>query len=513
MAFRAVRSWTLVGLIMAFVDLAIACSLLCLSACAFVPSKFLSFFGLYLPCPCSGFFGYRTDYFCWHKLFVDWPIRKINAVQELVKDRFPFNLIWFGHQSSNFHVEGIDRKSKYDAKEKKIMNQKHKSGIRWRRRAAVGCGKLSPALSSNGTHLVGRGVLRPLYNCSVRSEISESLDISSGIEHGFLGDGDDSNGNDLSERTRHRFELDGSYGKDEGIKQDQFVEKFTCDAEVGAGNDANDILALEQALEEEKAMHAALYQELEKERAAAATAADEAMAMISRLQEDKASIEMEAKQYQRVIEEKIDYDEEEMNILKEILVRREKEIYFLKKEVEAYEQMNFTGNDQLEGDSSYNTEQTLSLSIDSSENPLPVLQQIDESNGGKEVAADGNQAGCNMHSSLLDTESTVYDVHVIDDKTVHGKENDGKESRPPLLGSIDLQRHPLSVIDGERLKIDNEVEWLRERLRIVQEEKEKLNFCGEHRERENAQLRLVEDIVNQLLRQASLPPSSSKLGC
>ncbi|KAF2284511.1 hypothetical protein GH714_025934 [Hevea brasiliensis] len=85
--------------------------------------------------------------------------------------------------------------------------------------------------------------------------------------------------------------------------------------------------------------------------------------------------------------------------------------------------------------------------------------------------------------------------------------------------SIDLRMHYSSAVDGERLKIDNEVDWLRERLRIVQEEKEKLTFSTEHRERVNALLRLVEDIVNQLreiqlLRepvwQASLPPSSSK---
>ncbi|KAF2284510.1 hypothetical protein GH714_025933 [Hevea brasiliensis] len=44
--------------------------------------------------------------------------------------------------------------------------------------------------------------------------------------------------------------------------------------------------------------------------------------------------------------------------------------------------MNFMGNDQLEGDSSFKIdkkEQTPSFSIDSNENPVPVLQQIENS--------------------------------------------------------------------------------------------------------------------------------------
>ncbi|KAL6975185.1 hypothetical protein U1Q18_023980 [Sarracenia purpurea var. burkii] len=66
------------------------------------------------------------------------------------------------------------------------------------------------------------------------------------------------------------------------------------------------------ALEEEHVALAAIYLDLE-ERSAATTAADEAMAMILRLQEEEASIEMEARQYQRIIEEKFAYDAEEMS--------------------------------------------------------------------------------------------------------------------------------------------------------------------------------------------------------
>lgn len=157
------------------------------------------------------------------------------------------------------------------------------------------------------------------------------------------------------------------------------------------GNAANTVRVLEQALKEEYAARAALYIELEKERSAAATAADEAMAMILRLQEEKASIEMEARQFQRIIEEKSAYDAEEMNILKEILVRREREKHFLEKEVEAYRQMIFSENDLLEGNIHGmvgTLEQRPVSSLYLREDPVWLLQQISESIDRKEKVKD-----------------------------------------------------------------------------------------------------------------------------
>ncbi|KAI3509074.1 hypothetical protein L1887_24100 [Cichorium endivia] len=99
----------------------------------------------------------------------------------------------------------------------------------------------------------------------------------------------------------------------------------------------------------EQDARAALYIELEKERSTAATAADEAMAMILRLRDEKASIEMESRRYQQMIQEKSAYDEEEMNILKEIVLRREMEKHFLEKEVEAYRHTISPENSVIDG--------------------------------------------------------------------------------------------------------------------------------------------------------------------
>ncbi|KAL1200412.1 Myosin-binding protein 3 [Cardamine amara subsp. amara] len=129
---------------------------------------------------------------------------------------------------------------------------------------------------------------------------------------------------------------------------------------------------LEEAIEEERVAKAALMVELEEERAASASAADEAMAMILRLQADKASLEMEGKQYERMIEEKFAYDEEEMNILKEILFKREREKHFLEKELETYKHIDHDD------------------------------QEIEDDN------REGN---------VEDREPIVYDVHVIEDNS------------------------------------------------------------------------------------------------
>jgi hypothetical protein len=79
-----------------------------------------------------------------------------------------------------------------------------------------------------------------------------------------------------------------------------------------------------------------LYAELENERNAAAISADETMAMINRLQEQKAAMHMEAIQYQRLMEEQSEYDQEALQRLNELVVKREKEKQDLERELELY---------------------------------------------------------------------------------------------------------------------------------------------------------------------------------
>jgi hypothetical protein len=79
-----------------------------------------------------------------------------------------------------------------------------------------------------------------------------------------------------------------------------------------------------------------LYKELEAERSASAVAVSEAMAMINRLQEEKASMHMEALQYLRMMEEQADHDQEAIEKLNDLLTEREKELLDLEAELEGY---------------------------------------------------------------------------------------------------------------------------------------------------------------------------------
>ncbi|PKU61473.1 myosin-binding protein 1-like [Dendrobium catenatum] len=75
-----------------------------------------------------------------------------------------------------------------------------------------------------------------------------------------------------------------------------------------------------------------LYKELEEERNASAISANQAMAMINKLQEEKAAMQLEAMQYLRVMEEQAEYEQRKLN---DQLKEREKEIKDLEAELES----------------------------------------------------------------------------------------------------------------------------------------------------------------------------------
>ena len=80
----------------------------------------------------------------------------------------------------------------------------------------------------------------------------------------------------------------------------------------------------------------ALYKELEEERNASAVAANQALAMITRLQEEKATLHMEALQYLRMMDEESEYETEALQKANCLLVEKEKEIEELEAKLELY---------------------------------------------------------------------------------------------------------------------------------------------------------------------------------
>ncbi|KAM6565422.1 hypothetical protein CsatA_024550 [Cannabis sativa] len=709
MVCQAMNSWTFCDLVAAFLDLSIAYFLLCASSLAFFATKLLGLFGLCLPCPCDGLFWNPRNNQCLQKQLVDCPYEKISSVQFTARSKFPFDSIWdvekiensgvkLGNESNHenrhadlefaassssfpqslqdlserdssiklgggeFGTANLDasKEDQYDnLKGKRVQGRRLRHGLRRRRRgASVGYGKLSPFSSYDTFQSDARNT--PHSPSSISKFGKEVAEDSSNY-----GDGREATTEyGSADKVSLSLELSNSIEENTKVRREVVsVKELGCDALRNLNSDDNQtnmIRTLEQALEEEHAARSNLYLELEKERSAAATAADEAMAMILRLQEEKASIEMEARQYHRMIEAKAAYDAEEMNIFKEILLRREREKHFLEKEVEAYRQM-ILGYDQsdFEIQDATGVLEHESSTLYSKQDPLLMLEQINDfsekpkvevvdSSLDYELASFNSQSntltfgkeleipqladdidshslvlnstktndesqqeectidenivsqqkeverldGCSEWNDLtndlpskafdipclestepskvvVDAESHVYDVHVIDDESkvsnkVTVRKSESQSASAPLTharrwGSMslsmfetrydanrsssdisssglppkgnsrekfarnDMRRNSMSAVDYERLKIENEVEWLRERLRKVQEGREKLNFSVGHREREKLQLQLLEDIAGQLReirqlnepgkveRQASLPPAYSQV--
>ncbi|KAJ4885208.1 hypothetical protein Rs2_35301 [Raphanus sativus] len=98
----------------------------------------------------------------------------------------------------------------------------------------------------------------------------------------------------------------------------------------------NDCAALLEDLSTQRSTVKDLHLELEEERNAAASAANETMSMILRLQSEKAEIQMEARQFKAFAEEKMTHDQEKLKVLEELLYEKEQAIEALAYEVEAY---------------------------------------------------------------------------------------------------------------------------------------------------------------------------------
>ncbi|XP_023552476.1 protein FLOURY 1-like [Cucurbita pepo subsp. pepo] len=86
-----------------------------------------------------------------------------------------------------------------------------------------------------------------------------------------------------------------------------------------------DVTKLRELVKIERKHKKEALEELEKERMAAATSAEEAMAMIFRLQHEKSAIEIQANQFRRMMEQKQQYHQEVIECLQRIIMEYESE--------------------------------------------------------------------------------------------------------------------------------------------------------------------------------------------
>ncbi|KAF8106495.1 hypothetical protein N665_0139s0084 [Sinapis alba] len=512
------HDWSLTSLIGAFLNLSIAYLLLCTSLCIHVVLRSLGFLGFSLPRFHNGRFGDPDMRKCLQGDLVACASEKISSVDRLIKSKIPFGSITSDvddddDDSRRFVEMKLVRKNSGDVSNARVKDETEEEEDASRDEQNVI--NLMTVQGVKGKRFVtrrSRKGLKSQRRCRVdygslgSVSSSEAFDetVKHPYDHVFIRrSNDDPKDDDVKTEERislsHWPELEKtvSLNSSPSLCFVRNVEEKT-------------VKELEEALKEERAARAVICVELDKERSAAASAADEAMAMIHRLQDEKAAIEMEAMQFQRMVEEKSTFDAEEMVILKDILIRREREKHFLEKEVEAY--------------------RDLLTEAEESECSLPKEKQIQEPPQERRALLVQEHDGTvldmpyredkNRYLYTSDSEvaySRVRDVYMVKEETENvGKKKNLEESSvdkredslqgsgvivsgiarklPPLcrprkqsLSSSGSRRKSMSAVDYERLKIENEVELLRERLKAVQEERK------------------------ELTRRASLPPLSSKV--
>lgn len=127
----------------------------------------------------------------------------------------------------------------------------------------------------------------------------------------------------------------------------EHIEASTlAEAETDIGNELN---ALREALRSQHQAIEQLQSELEEERNASASAADETLAMILRLQKEKAEAQMEASQFKRFAEQKLAHDQQELLSLENLLYRKDQAIKALEFELLSFKhRMLSLGFDEFE---------------------------------------------------------------------------------------------------------------------------------------------------------------------
>ncbi|KAK8654226.1 hypothetical protein V6N13_128198 [Hibiscus sabdariffa] len=181
----------------------------------------------------------------------------------------------------------------------------------------------------------------------------------------------------------------------------------------------------------------ALSKELEEERSAAAIAANQAMAMITRLQEEKAALRMEALQYLRMMEEQAEYDVDALEKANELLIEKDTEIQDLEAELEYY-RSNF---------------------------PDEIPEESGAVNLDKEHGPTVNTTTCSKKDDIENSSETEFpEACVVDhDQTAWSEIEDEKLYISQMLQKLEKKLNRLAQYRGSEHNSDGEQDEKRER--------------------------------------------------
>ncbi|KAE8698344.1 Leucine-rich receptor-like protein kinase family protein [Hibiscus syriacus] len=226
-----------------------------------------------------------------------------------------------------------------------------------------------------------------------------------------------------------------------------------------------DVTVLKETLRSQQQLLQKLYSELDDERECSATATNESLSMILRLQSEKASMKMEAIQYKRLAEEKIGYAEESLAILEELIYQKEMEISSLEFQLQAYRhkllslgcddlndfEKQFTSNRPAERNDAFNGEKGIKSTIRRLSS-LPARLPVDFSS--KKRINDGYSTELPISSSAISS-GIVLDIFEAPETSAKGKtcfdvESDDRLTKPDLIQE-----------DKLRLPVKDEVDWIK----------------------------------------------------
>lgn len=256
----------------------------------------------------------------------------------------------------------------------------------------------------------------------------------------------------------------------------------------------------------------ALYMELDEERSASAVAANQAMAMITRLQAEKAAVQMEALQYQRMMEEQAEYDQEALQVMKDLLTKREGEIKALEAELESYRERSELDIDSYKAlaDDDYHqlksqSDSSVSAFCECGSPPANLDEQEVGNNGESEHNSDQSRPSQEengqgiLEESLFDFEGERFflleRLRMLE-KKIHLPLNDGVNILLPSSDKINLNEDEKG--DRSNTIITREISCLRERMEVLETEREFLKHAVRSLHKGGEGTRLLREIALHL---------------
>ncbi|XP_057479213.1 probable myosin-binding protein 5 [Actinidia eriantha] len=267
-----------------------------------------------------------------------------------------------------------------------------------------------------------------------------------------------------------------------------------------------------------------LYMELDEERSASAVAANNAMAMITRLQAEKAAVQMEALQYQRMMEEQAEYDQEALQVMNDMLMKREEEIKALESDLDTYREkyghINRVGSDECEVDADEDYQGLKSQSFSSKSETSGCGSPNGENEHNIERSGHEERGERTLDESPLDFEverSFLLGMLMNLEKKLNVASDDGITSSE---SNSDVVKHGEEHTGHENKAIfTREVSVIRERLRAIEADSGFLKHAAMILQRGGEGTKLLSEIALHLrkLRQILKVPSddlyASPLAC